>query len=93
MLKHTKDIEYAELLKDDVLKKAIIRSLEVIGEAAKNVSTEYKKDSERIPWKKIAGLRDKLIHHYFGVDWEVVWDILRNSIPRLDEDLRKSNEK
>ena len=88
-MEQSRDLDFDKLLENEVLKKAIIRSLEVIGEAAKKISDEFKNDHDRIQWRKIAGLRDKLIHHYFGVDWEVIWDIIRNNIPELDTDLRK----
>ena len=72
-----------ELKEDGILQRAVQRSLEIIGEAVKNLSRDFKEEHLEIEWKKIAGLRDKLIHHYFGVDWDIVWDILQNKIPEL----------
>lgn len=64
-----------------------MRSLEVIGEATKNLSDEFKAGHPEVEWRKIAGMRDKLIHHYFGVDWAVVWIVLENKIPQLRNDV------
>lgn len=72
---------------DETLKRAFARSLEIIGEAAKNLSDEFKTRHFTIKWKEIAGLRDKLIHHYFGVNWKRVWDVVKNRIPELKEQI------
>jgi uncharacterized protein with HEPN domain len=72
---------------DPVLQRAFIRSLEVIGEAVKNLSTDLRDGHPEIGWKKIAGLRDKLIHHYFEVDLEIVWDVVTRRLPTLEEDI------
>ncbi|MFB3895394.1 MAG: DUF86 domain-containing protein [bacterium] len=79
----TANLTYAELINDETKKRAVIRSLEVIGEATKNLSKEFRDSHSNIEWKDIAGLRDKLIHRYFGVDWDTVWDIIKNKIPYL----------
>ena len=62
---------------------AVIRSLEVIGEAAKQVPEEVRRQAPGIPWKYMAGMRDKLIHHYFGIDLEIVWKVSREELPAL----------
>ena len=72
---------------------AVIRNLEIIGEAAKNVSSEVKDKTLDIEWKKIAGLRDILIYEYFGIDQEIVWDVVKNKIPALIESLRRLRSK
>jgi uncharacterized protein with HEPN domain len=79
------DLTYEQLLADPVLQRAIVRSIEVIGEATKNVSDERKKQYPDVPWKLIAGARDKLIHAYFDVDWRIVWNILQSEIPALEQ--------
>jgi len=66
---------------DPHLRRSFIRSLEVIGEATKNLSKNLKDDHPEIEWRKITGMRDKLIHYYFGVDWDVVWDVVKNKLP------------
>ncbi|MFQ6116027.1 MAG: DUF86 domain-containing protein, partial [bacterium] len=63
------------------------RSLEIIGEATKNLSDSFKEKHSNIKWRELAGLRDKLIHHYFGVNWNRVWDVIKNLVPKLKEQL------
>lgn len=69
--------------KDRLKQSAVIRELEVIGEAVKNVSEKTKKMYPSIAWKQIAGMRDKLIHHYFGVDIDTIWKTIEKDIPIL----------
>lgn len=68
---------------------AVIRNLQIIGEAAKNIPLEIKKQNKEIEWKKISGLRDILVHAYFGVSEEIVWDIIKNRIPDLKKQIKK----
>jgi len=85
LIKQTEGMELEEFIKNEVLKRACSRSLEIVGEAAKNLSLDFKKRYKEIEWKKMAGLRDKMIHGYFGVNWDIVWDVIRNQIPKLKE--------
>jgi uncharacterized protein with HEPN domain len=62
---------------------AVVRNLEVIGEAVKGVPPEVRGRHPDVPWQRIAGLRDILIHHYFGIDVDIVWDIVQNKVPEL----------
>lgn len=71
-------------ISNDLLCHAIVRSLEIIGEASKRVDPDFKVVHSHIEWKKMAGTIDKMIHDYFGVDYEIVWDIVENKIPDLD---------
>ncbi len=62
---------------------AVVRNLEVVGEAVKNLPDEIRKKHPEVDWKKIAGLRDILIHEYYGIDIEIIWDIITNKLPAL----------
>jgi len=66
-----------------MIQDAVIRNLEVIGEAVKNISPSFRNEHSGIPWKQIAGLRDILIHQYFGVDLNIVWLVVENRLPGL----------
>ena len=88
--KFAHNISSAEDLKDHPLERAgIERMLSIIGEAAKNVSPQLRKDAPNIPWKATAGMRDKIIHHYFGVDYEAVYETIRQDLPVLKRGIRK----
>lgn len=62
---------------------AVVRNLEIIGEAAKKLSPEFRQQIPNVEWQRIAGLRDILIHEYFGIDTEIVWDVLTTKVPTL----------
>ncbi len=66
-----------------ILKRAFVRSLEIIGEATKNISEDFREKYSHVDWKNMARMRDKLIHHYFGIDYSIVWDVAKNEIPCL----------
>lgn len=83
------NINEAEFHKNKEKKYAVVRALEIIGEAAKNLSRELRAKHKQIPWKEIAGMRDKLIHGYFGIKWELVWETVKNKIPELKNQLLK----
>lgn len=70
-------------LVDETLKRAFVRSLEIIGEAVKQIPPDFRSRYPQVEWRKMAGTRDKLIHDYLGVDYELVWDIVQNKIPAL----------
>lgn len=71
------------------LSRSIPRSLEIIGEAVKNLLNTFKGDHSDVPWSDIAGLRDKLIHGYFGIKWIIVWSVITHDIPDLEQKLRQ----
>src|SRR3989338_3745372 len=80
--------EIAFLILRMIQKDIVISNLEIIGEAAKNLTEEFRKKYPEIPWKKIAGLRDVLIHMYFGVDVDNVWNIIEKDLPVLKKNIQ-----
>ena len=68
---------------DETLQRAFVRSLEIIGEATKKLPIDFRAEYPDVEWRSMAGMRDRLIHDYFGVDYEIVWDVVRNRIPAL----------
>jgi len=74
-------MEFRQFMKDTKTQDAVVRNLEIIGEAAKNMSDDLKNRYPKMPWKDFARVRDKLIHFYFGVNLDVVWDIVKNELP------------
>ena len=83
------------LLKNKIRKSAILRELEVIGEAIKNIPIDFINKYPSVPWADFAGMRDKLIHHYFGVDWDIVWKVVKDELPELEKKINEilENEK
>ena len=77
---------------DRMRQDATLRKLEVIGQAVKNLSEDMKSRQPHIPWKQIAGMRDKVIHDYFGVNLEIVWAVVEKELPKLAEAIRASLE-
>ena len=80
---YTEGMNYDEFIHDEKTIDAVIRNLEIIGEAAKNIPEDIKNEYPEIPWKAIAGMRDKLIHSYFGVSLPIVWETIKNDLPIL----------
>jgi uncharacterized protein with HEPN domain len=79
----TPDKTKVDFLADETLKRAAIRSLEIIGEATKRIPADFKVKYSKIEWKNMAGMRDRLIHDYMGVNYSIVWDVVKNKIPEL----------
>lgn len=74
------DMDYHAFLRDLKTRDAVLRNLEVIGEASKNIKDDFREQYPEIPWKEMSGVRDKLIHHYFGINFEVVWEIVHDEL-------------
>jgi uncharacterized protein with HEPN domain len=89
LLKQTGGIDFDRFATDDVLRRACARSLEIIGEAVKNISPDLRKKYKDIEWTKIAGLRDKLIHGYFDVDLGILWDVIKTRLLPLKEQVEE----
>lgn len=80
-------LTYDEFYNDETLKRAVVRSLEIIGEATKKIPADFKVLWSSIQWKNMAGMRDRLIHDYIGVNYSIVWDVIKNKIPELEKQI------
>jgi uncharacterized protein with HEPN domain len=80
---------YDEFLKNELLGKGIVRSLEIIGEATKKLAIEIRISYPQVPWEEMAGMRDVLIHNYFGIDYDVVWNTINKDIPELHAEIKR----
>jgi uncharacterized protein with HEPN domain len=75
-------LSFDEFVASDTLRRAFVRSLEIVGEAAKKVPDEFRAQHPDVEWRAMAGMRDRLIHDYFGVDYDLVWDVVQKRIPQ-----------
>ncbi len=89
---YIEDIGFEEFAENSMMKYAVIKQLEIIGEAANHISEDLKRKYSQIEWRKIVGLRNILIHEYFGVDEIVVWGIITKDLPKLKDQARKALE-
>ena len=80
-IKH--EMSYDDFLEDYKTQDAVLRNLEVMGEAIKNISKGLRKNHGEVEWKEIAGMRDRVIHQYFGIQWEIVWSAIKDKVPEL----------
>ncbi len=88
-----KQITKSQFLENETLKRAVVRSLEIIGEATKKIPADEKLKFPTIQWKNMAGMRDKLIHDYMGVNYSIVWDVVINKIPEVLKQIKKVTKK
>ncbi len=89
IIPYTENINYEQFKKDLKTQDAVVRNIEIMGEAVKSLSEKIKSQHSEIPWKNIAGTRDKLIHDYFGVNIDIIWNIVLNEIPNLQLKIEK----
>ena len=89
ILRFTAQMSLDEFVEDEKTYDAVVRNLEIIGEAAKNVPDDIRLRYPSIEWRKIAGLRDIIAHEYFGIDNDILWDIIQNKVGSLQEEVRK----
>jgi uncharacterized protein with HEPN domain len=87
------DLDKATFIQDETLKRAYVRSIEVIGEAVKQLPEPLRQQYATVEWRSLAGMRDRLIHNYFGVDYDIVWDVVIHKIPALDIEIRRILER
>ena len=85
IIRFTDGLSRQELIDDDKTYDAVVRNLEIIGEAAKHVSEELRNKLPQVDWRKASGLRDMLSHVYFGIDNDILWDVIQNKVPHLLE--------
>jgi uncharacterized protein with HEPN domain len=81
-------LNFSRFSKDEKTVDAVIRNLEIIGEAVKKIPIDIKKKNPDVEWKKIAGLRDILIHEYAGINMKIIWDVVRNKVPELKKSIQ-----
>jgi len=89
LIEQTKQTSKEKFLKDETLKRAFVRSIEIIGEAAKQIPDNLKQKYSRVEWRSVMAMRDRLIHHYFGIDYDIVWDVAVNKTPKLKDEIEK----
>ena len=87
--KYTKNLSRDDFIKNSMVADAVVRNLEIIGEASKNISAEVQKNLPHIPWKKLSGIRNRIVHEYFGVDLSIIWFIIENELAQLKQTISK----
>lgn len=88
IFRYTKNISYEQFLSDDMIKDAVERNFEIIGEAVKNLPDGFRNSYPHIPFRQIAGMRDKLIHDYFGIDYEIIWKTIKDKLPQFYKEIQ-----
>lgn len=86
--KYTEGISFDEFVQDGKTVRAVMRSIEVIGEAASKISMEFRKQQPDVPWQKIIGMRNRLIHVYFDIDYTIIWQTVKENLPFLIKELK-----
>lgn len=87
--KRTKGLSYNQFLENTDVQDGVFRRLEIIGEACKNIPEKIKNANPKIPWHKISGIRNKISHEYFGIDEKIIWETIKESLPKLKKQISK----
>ena len=87
--RYTTGLTFERFARDDRTVDAVVRNLEVIGEVARQIPSEVRERYPEVPWRRVIGLRNVVVHEYFAVDVEIVWTVVRQSLPELKEALRR----
>jgi uncharacterized protein with HEPN domain len=87
LIQESSDNSFEDFLHDERLSRAICRSLEIIGEASAKIHPDFKAKYPLVPWRDMNDIRNKIIHHYFGIDYDIVWDTVKTNIPILKESI------
>lgn len=87
---YVKGMDYKKFTSEGMVVDAVIRNLEIIGEASKNIPDEIREQNSEVPWKKMVGLRNIATHAYFGVDLEIIWEIITKNLPETKNQIRKA---
>jgi uncharacterized protein with HEPN domain len=83
VLEYTQGLSFDAFMEQRMAQDAVLRNLQVIGEATKKLSDDLCATQPNVPWQDMAGLRDRIVHDYFGIDYEIVWDVIENDLPAL----------
>ncbi len=89
LMARSRGLSKAEFSGDETLKRAFVRSLEIIGEATKQIPEEIRQKYRHVDWRAMAGMRDRLIHGYLGVDYDIVWDVITTKVPTLQREIEQ----
>ena len=92
ILKYTSDFSFDDFKNNTITVDAVIRNLEIIGEAASHIDSKLRKDSSDIPWAHMVAMRNKMTHEYFGVDVEILWQTIQHDLPTLKKLIQKIND-
>lgn len=82
-------MDFEKFTEDDKTKSAVVRKLEIIGEATKNIPKQIRQKYRELPWADMAGMRDKIAHFYFGIDYTIVWEVIKERLPEIKPIIQK----
>ena len=83
------NMDFKNFIEDDKTRSAVVRKLEIIGEATKNIPKPIRQKYKELPWSDMAGMRDKIAHFYFGIDYEIVWKVIKERLPEIKPVIQK----